>query len=151
MRRKIGLQNTETEDADLINAMFDAMEGQNVDYTQFFRNLATAADGNSAPLEALFDDPADITNWLEKWQDRCQRAPLPPTERAAAMDQVNPIYIARNHKVEEALQAATKGDLAPFKRLLDLLQTPFSKRQGFEDYESSAPEDFGPYTTFCGT
>ncbi len=151
MRRKIGLHNTEAEDADLINDMFSVMEGQNVDYTQFFRNLAVAVDGDQRPLEALFDDPADIMKWLTKWQDRCLRDPQPPAKRATAMDQVNPIYIARNHKVEEALQAATKGDLTPFKQLLDLLQNPFEKRQGFEGYESPAPADFGPYTTFCGT
>ena len=67
------------------------------------------------------------------------------------MDAVNPIYIPRNHLVEEALSAATKGDLAPFEALLSALADPFTQRDGLERYAQPAPEDFGPYQTFCGT
>ena len=41
------------------------------------------------------------------------------------MDRVNPVYIPRNHRVEEALTAATAGDLAPFHRLVDVVSRPF--------------------------
>jgi serine/tyrosine/threonine adenylyltransferase len=67
------------------------------------------------------------------------------------MDRVNPVYVPRNHLVEEALAAATGGDLAPFERLLDAVTAPFDERPGLERHASSAPQDFGPYRTFCGT
>ena len=70
---------------------------------------------------------------------------------AAAMDRVNPIYIPRNHLVEEALDAATAGDLAPFSRLLDAVTQPFDERPGFERYAEPAPDSFGRYRTYCGT
>ena len=70
---------------------------------------------------------------------------------AAAMDRVNPIYIPRNHLVEEALAAATAGDLEPFDRLLDVLASPFDERPGLEAYAAPAPASFGRYRTFCGT
>ncbi len=70
---------------------------------------------------------------------------------AAAMDRVNPIYIPRNHLVEEALDAATAGNLDPFNRLLDVLASPFVERSGLEAYAAPAPASFGRYRTFCGT
>ena len=59
------------------------------------------------------------------------------------MDRVNPVYIPRNHHVEEALAAATDGDLGPFERLLDVLAHPFDERPGLEPYAAPAPPSFG--------
>lgn len=67
------------------------------------------------------------------------------------MNRVNPVYIPRNHMVEAALDSATKGDLAPFERLVEVLADPFTERKGLEVFALGAPSDFGPYTTFCGT
>ena len=67
------------------------------------------------------------------------------------MNQVNPLYIPRNHKVEEALDGAIAGDLGPFHRLLDVLSSPFTAREAAAEYATAAPDDFGPYQTFCGT
>jgi uncharacterized protein YdiU (UPF0061 family) len=68
------------------------------------------------------------------------------------MDRVNPVYIPRNHLVEEALAAATGGDLAPFERLVDVLARPFDERPGLEAYAAPAAAEFDAcYRTFCGT
>jgi uncharacterized protein YdiU (UPF0061 family) len=67
------------------------------------------------------------------------------------MDRANPVYIPRNHLVEEALAAATKGDLDPLSRLLAAVTTPYDERPGRQRYAEPAPEDFGTYRTFCGT
>ena len=63
-----------------------------------------------------------------------------PQVVADAMDGVNPVYIPRNHLVEEALTAATAGDLAPFHRLVDVLARPFDERPGLEAYAAPAPD-----------
>jgi uncharacterized protein YdiU (UPF0061 family) len=67
------------------------------------------------------------------------------------MDRVNPLYIPRNQLVEEALAAATAGDLAPFERLLEAVTNPFEERPGLARYAQPAEADFGAYRTFCGT
>jgi uncharacterized protein YdiU (UPF0061 family) len=67
------------------------------------------------------------------------------------MDRVNPIYIPRNHLVEEALAAATDGDLTPFEKLVNAVTAPYDERPGLERYAEPAPGDFGDYRTFCGT
>ena len=75
-----------------------------------------------------------------------------PASAAADMDRVNPVYIPRNHKVEEALTAAVEGgDLGPFRALVDVLADPFREQPGAGDYARPAPASFGAYQTFCGT
>jgi uncharacterized protein YdiU (UPF0061 family) len=151
MRAKIGLASSEDGDAALINDLLAAMEGQSVDYTLFFRRLAKAALGDDTELLALFDDTGKIVPWLTSWRTRLSHDPLAPEERAKAMNNINPIYIPRNHRVEEALQAAEAGDIAPFTKLLEVLSAPFTKRDGHDGFEGPAPSGFGPYQTFCGT
>lgn len=151
IQAKIGLASEEENDATLINDLFAAMEGQAVDYTLFFRSLSDAALGEDAQLLALFSDTGTITTWLASWRDSLLRDQQAPDARYQAMNEINPIYIPRNHLVEEALQAAEAGDMAPFHRLLEVLSAPFTKRDGLDEFSGPAPSDFGPYQTFCGT
>jgi uncharacterized protein YdiU (UPF0061 family) len=67
------------------------------------------------------------------------------------MDRSTPVYIPRNHLVEEALAAATGGDLNPLQQLLTAISAPYDERPGLERYATPAPDDFGDYKTFCGT
>ena len=114
-----------------------------VDYTSFFRGLSRAARGDAEPTRGLFINLAGVDEWISRWRA------LGPD--AAAMDRTNPIYIPRNHLVEEALTAATAGELAPLQRLLAAVTAPYDERPGLERYAAAAPDDFGDYRTFCGT
>jgi serine/tyrosine/threonine adenylyltransferase len=145
MRDKLGLPNgTAVEVASpLVDELLTLLQASHVDYTSFFRNLAVAARGDAEPARGMFLDLAAFDGWLERW-----RALGPDAER---MDRVNPVYIARNHLVEEALTAAADGDLGPLERLLDAVARPFEQRPGLERYAAAAPPDFGAYRTFCGT
>ena len=68
------------------------------------------------------------------------------------MDLVNPLYIARNHLVEQALAAANEGDLAAFERLLTAVSSPYARQDGLDGLDSPAPEGYdASYVTFCGT
>ncbi|RYG90588.1 YdiU family protein [Loktanella sp. IMCC34160] len=151
VRPKLGLTGDELADLDLANGFFAAMEGQQVDFTQAFRRLAAAAGGQPDNARALFLDPAPFDGWLEHWQARFDADRADPAQRIAAMNRANPIYIPRNHKVEEALSAATGGDFGPFRTLLEVLAEPYTERPGLEAFAAPAPDSFGPYTTFCGT
>jgi len=151
MRVKLGLTGERDDDLDLANALFAAMEGQEVDFTLFFRNLSQSLVDGEEVVRAMFDDPDALTGWLVRWHARIADDSLAPAERARAMDAVNPLYIPRNHKVEEALAAAVAGDLAPFEKLVEVVTHPFEPREGLEDYAVPAPESFGRYVTFCGT
>jgi len=122
-----------------------------VDMTVFFRALADAVGGDDTGVRSLFSQPAHIDPWLARWRTQLPVAERSPQAIAADMNAVNPVYIARNHLVEQALDAATNGDLGPFGELLDVVTDPFNRREGRDAYESGAPDDFGPHRTFCGT
>ena len=145
MRAKLGLPDG-LDDAvadDLVEELVAQLRASHVDHTSFYRALGAAARGDADPARNLFLDLPAIDGWLERWRA------LGPD--AAAMDRVNPVYIPRNHLVEEALTAATGGDLGPLGRLLDVLARTFDERPGLDRYAAPAPQDFGVYRTFCGT
>lgn len=143
MRRKLGLAGESPEDAMLADDFMAALAG--TDFTLGFRRLADAVD-DPAKLRPLFADRAALDLWLPRWQAR--RAP----DAADRIRRANPIYIPRNHLVEEALTAATEGDLAAFDALLAVLADPFTERPGLDRYALPAPESFtAGYRTFCGT
>jgi uncharacterized protein YdiU (UPF0061 family) len=129
LRAKLGLPDA--SDA-LVDGLLELLTTHKPDMTTFFRDLADHARGGPAPLA----DP-----WIASW-----RAAGPD---AAAMDRVNPVYVPRNHLVEEALAAAVSGDLAPVRTLVDVLSRPFEARRGFERYAEPGPA--AGYVTFCGT
>ncbi len=143
MRAKVGVPSGGAAADDLVGELVDLLRASHVDYTSFWRHLSVAARGDAEPVRGAFLDLAAIDGWLEKWRA------LDPD--ADAMDRVNPLYIPRNHLVEEALDAATAGELGPLHRLIEVLQQPFDPRPGLERYAAPAPEDFGRYRTFCGT
>ncbi|MCV0427463.1 MAG: YdiU family protein [Roseibium sp.] len=151
MRAKTGLQGKEEGDQSLVEALLTMMQNQNVDYTLLFRHLAHAANGNAEKARALFEAPEAFDAWLIDWRERVSRQNIDHNATSTNMNQVNPAYIPRNHKVEEALQAAETGDYTLVKQLLEVLRTPYSENPAHEAYANPPPGDFGPYRTFCGT
>jgi uncharacterized protein YdiU (UPF0061 family) len=151
MRAKLGLRDPDPGDDDLIGDLLAVLHAQKVDFTSFFRTLSSAVLGEAALVRSLFSNPAVFDAWAFRWQAELSRQFRDPHATAHAMDRVNPVYIPRNHKVEEALAAATDDDLGPFRELVDVLTHPFDERLGLESYAAPAPPSFGPYRTFCGT
>ncbi|MCW2548294.1 MAG: hypothetical protein JWN96_2754 [Mycobacterium sp.] len=145
MLAKLGLPDTVENDisASLLHDLLALLQASHVEYTSFFRALSAAARGYAEPARGLFLDLETFEAWMKRW-----RALDPDADR---MDAVNPLYIPRNHLVEEALAAATRGDLEPFEQLLQVVTRPYDERPGLERYAAAAPDDFGRYTTFCGT
>lgn len=146
MRGKLGLAPVDAEVPEapaVVDDVIALLQQQGVDYTTFFRRLGAAARGDSDPVRSLFADTTAYDAWAAAWSVLGPDADL--------MDRTNPAYIPRNHLVEEALAAATAGNLEPFEELLDVVTDPYRERPGLERYASGPPEDFGPYRTFCGT
>jgi serine/tyrosine/threonine adenylyltransferase len=125
----------------LLDDLVPLLKGR--DHTVLLRDLAEHLRGGPVPMvvsagsdSVPLDDP-----WVARWK---AEDPDP-----AAMDRVNPVYIPRNHLVDEALTAAVAGDLEPFQWLLDVLAHPFEARPGFERYATGG--DGRAFVTFCGT
>ena len=164
-RAKLGLRRGEPDDdsadAALAEDWLTLLDAERVDFTLGWRRLADAAAGDEAPLRALFTDARAPDAWLARWRARCagedhsagHGPALARIERAEAMRRVNPRVIPRNHRVEEALAAASdEGDLAPFERLLDALRQPYDESGKLAPYAEPAPAAVTAcYRTFCGT
>ncbi len=145
MRHKLGLPDGlgDAVTSPLVDELLTLLQENHVDHTSFYRHLGAAARGDAASARRSFTDVEAFDAWAERWHA------LSPDARV--MDRVNPAYIPRNHLLEEALTAATEGDLNPLERLLNAVTTPYDQRPGMERYAAPAPKEFGAYRTFCGT
>jgi serine/tyrosine/threonine adenylyltransferase len=158
-RAKLGLAGKpatdDAADAALADDWLALLQAGQADFTQSWRCLAAAAEGNEGPLRSLLQG-VEIETWLLRWRSRCgaedPRGPV-AAELAKAVRGANPLVVPRNHLVEEALASATEsGKLEPFDRLLEALRRPCETPVGFERFLDPAPvEVAAAYRTFCGT
>ncbi len=152
MRRKLGLREEHEGDLQLAQDLFAAIEGQNADFTQLFRELASALSGDETALRALVRDPGSLDGWLARWRERIgDDDGRDAATRAEAMNAVNPLIIPRNHKVEDALDAAVAGDMAPFESLFEAVTHPFADRPESQEFAAPPPAGSARHVTFCGT
>jgi uncharacterized protein YdiU (UPF0061 family) len=146
MRKKLGLGSAEDGDKELVQSLRDWMEKSNADFTNTFRDLSADA----LPHADRYED-AEFRAWHTRWQDRLSREGRSPAAVSADMRSVNPAVIPRNHRVEDALAAASdRDDLEPLGELLAVLASPFELSPGMSRYAEPQPAGCG-YRTFCGT
>lgn len=155
MRAKIGLRTMEEGDGALITQLLGLMRAANADFTRTFRLLAeTLSDEKNAAgdLREMFKDVDAFQSWLAAWQVRLAREGSERDETRVRMCQVNPVYIPRNHLVEEAIRAGVEsGNFAPLDVLLEVLARPFDEQPGRQRYAMPAEPDEVVSETFCGT
>jgi len=152
MRSKIGLSIEDPNDLELINDLLLLMEEEHADFTLVFRRLSQSLRGDSDMVRQLFEEPGAFDLWERRWRKRLDQDGIAKETCAQAMERINPIYIPRNHKVEEALTAAVNHEnMTPFSELLSVLNHPFDEVVGKEAYALPAPSTDAPYRTFCGT
>tara|TARA_R110000796_G_scaffold35454_4_gene91035 strand:+ start:7420 stop:8736 length:1317 start_codon:yes stop_codon:yes gene_type:complete len=136
---KIGIISPSKDDGTLIDDLLLLMQKDGADFTNTFRALS----GDDAV--AQFTDRAGFAAWQEKWQARIATEDNPE----AVMNAVNPVIIPRNHRIEEMIQAAVAGDMAPFNRLMNALASPFTPTD--PDLHRPPSQDEIVPATFCGT
>ena len=152
MRAKLGLTTAQDGDWELVEAWHNLMHAGDVDFTNAFRALAPAVEGDEQPLRSLFASAPDFHGWFERYRERLTAEPFEASARAAALRAANPAFIPRNERVEEALEAAVRrDDFEPFRTLLEVITRPFEDQPGRERFARPAGADDEPYVTFCGT
>jgi uncharacterized protein YdiU (UPF0061 family) len=153
MRAKLGLFREDAGDTNLARGFLTVMQGKHIDWTLAFRHLADAATGQEERIRGLFSEAPDYAEWNSQWRSRLSsESSVEPLERGRAMRTVNPAFIPRNHRVEEALSAAVeRTDYAPFNRLLGILARPFDDRPESAAFAEPGLEGPERYQTFCGT
>lgn len=147
MRKKLGLFNEEEVDEHLIQALLSMMQEYKADYTNTFRDLTLDQTENGTLYES-----EDFKKWYTLWQERLSRQEAAKEEARHLMEKNNPTVIPRNHRVEEALEAATeKADYSVMASLLEVITNPYDYSKLNEHYAALPELTSCPYKTYCGT
>jgi len=147
MRAKLGLFNEEDDDPALFERLLDLMKQYRADYTNTFRSLTLGKLEDTS----LFDSE-DFTRWHELYQARLGRQQESESDSKQLMRSSNPAIVPRNHRVEEALEAAVEqDDYSVMERLLSAIADPYAYSPEQEAYSEPPAESGEPYRTFCGT
>jgi uncharacterized protein YdiU (UPF0061 family) len=155
LRRKLGLTEAREADVALAEDLLTRMAENGADFTLTFRRLAQVVDQSSQtnePVSGLFEDPAAFDEWAVRWRHRLASEGRSSAECRRDMRSVSPVFIARNHRVEEAIKAAVEeGDLEPFEHLIEVLASPYDDQPSQERYAAPPRTDQIIRQTFCGT
>ena len=146
MRNKLGLSGEDPKDQVLILDLLTWMHQNKADYTNTFCILM-----NKKIQKNEIYKNENFLLWKQRWEERLKLHNNTPDKYLRLMRSVNPLIIPRNHKVEEALEAANNNNLHPMKNLLKALHNPYDDNDNITEYQSSAPDDNEKYQTFCGT
>jgi uncharacterized protein YdiU (UPF0061 family) len=156
MREKIGLADVEDDDLSLIQSLLSTMQAGQADFTLTFRRLSHLAVEDGAEAEdaflTTFSDSTAAKEWLARWRERLARETTSAAERSAAMLGVNPAFIPRNHRIEQAIAAAVEdADFSLFEALLDVLARPYEDHAELTAYMQPPKPEERVLQTFCGT
>ncbi len=147
MRAKLGIFNEELDDKFLAQELLNVMQKHDADYTNTFRALTL-----NKLSDLLFYNTTEFTQWYDKWQERLKRQQETKDSINKLMRSSNPSVIPRNHRVEEALEAAVeKEDYSVMRKLIDILSCPYAYSPQQEEYTTLPQKTDEPYITFCGT
>lgn len=155
MQNKLGMTTTHSDDAQLIQELLALMKQENVDYTLTFRSLSDLANpiiDPSSSIGELFQLPESFDDWLDRWQQRLSAEAVLAEQRQSQMYLSNPVFIPRNHLLEEAITAATSNqNFEPFHQLLKVLGSPFDYCDPLMRFAVPPNENQIVQQTFCGT
>ena len=145
MKNKLGLFGIDKNDKFLILDLLTWMHQNKADYTNTFCHLM-----NLDPKKNDVYEDENFINWKKRWIDRSSKNIKTSKKSSELMRINNPLFIPRNHKVEEVLLAAEESNLKPFINFLKILKSPYKQQNNMTDYQipSSSKEK---YLTYCGT
>lgn len=147
MRAKLGLFQEEEQDQSLVEDLLSMMHKYQADYTNTFRAFTLGK-----PEDTVLYGTTEFTEWHKKWQARLDSQEESKASAQQLMQKNNPAIIPRNHRVEEALEAAVnQGDYRVMERLLDVLSKPFAYSPEQEEYATLPADSNCAYRTYCGT
>jgi uncharacterized protein YdiU (UPF0061 family) len=146
MRDKLGLFGEDKDDKHLIFELLTWMENNKADFTNTFCNLMEI----QSIKDPIYQNQ-EYLNWTAKWKKRLEKNNIEKEKYLELMRSVNPIFIPRNHKVEEALKDASENKLETLNQLLEVIKYSYKDNGMLKDYQQPMSNENGNYKTFCGT
>ncbi|WP_191603351.1 protein adenylyltransferase SelO [Marinomonas algicola] len=143
--KKLGLtlvdESDESYDVDFVRKLYVLLKKESLDYTLFFRALSNMASPSDYSI--ILDDVVDrvsMSKWLDLYVDKRQKETVDWNDSKIEMLKINPKFILRNYLAQQVIQEAEQGNYLPFRRLLYVLQAPFSEHVECEDLSLRPPE-----------
>jgi uncharacterized protein YdiU (UPF0061 family) len=136
---KLGIKDFETQDIELVKLFLTYLEAEKLDFTNSFRNLPQLYAG----VDRGYPKTTQLNDFCLTWKNRVRSLDH--------LDQINPIYIPRNHLIANVIKASYEGNDEPFHQLLSVLEDPFTQRNGLDQFSSLPSPSERVYQTFCGT
>ena len=146
MRDKLGLFGEDSNDKILIMDLLNWMNSNGADYTNTFCFLMN----EKCSINKKYNNK-DFLNWKKRWERRLFLNNNNKEKYLKLMRSANPLVIPRNHKVEEALDAANNDNITPLKNLIEVLENPYTNHEKISEYQFSNSNKEKKYQTFCGT
>ena len=135
-RKKLGLEQEQSEDAALIQGLLDIMESEKLDYTNTFRNLTQALTNKITPeLESEI-----AKSWINSFQKRHHKESFTLSEKLVLMNNTNPKFILRNYMAQEVIEAAEESNYLKLEMLIKIITNPFEEHEDFQSFAERSPE-----------
>tara|TARA_B100000530_G_scaffold323074_1_gene258607 strand:- start:225 stop:1655 length:1431 start_codon:yes stop_codon:yes gene_type:complete len=146
MLKKIGFKNHDIALYPLIDELLNLMKKLKMDYTNTFYFLS---QDNFETNQISMNN--EFIEWQKKWNKSIKKTNS-LNEAKQLMKKYNPVFIARNHLVDEAIKKAVIGDMSSFNKLLEILKKPYKNIDGLEEYMQPPSPNFEEcFQTYCGT
>ena len=150
MASKLGLEEYQTQDEELINNLLALMEKNGVDYSLFFRKLSDFSASNYSVRDYFFDrEKFDL--WAQSYLNRLASQSTTDAERSKKMRAVNPKYILRNYMAQTAIEKAQEGDYTEVDRLLKIMHQPYDEHPEAEEYAGLPPDWAAGISVSCSS
>jgi len=154
MIQKFGLAHNPShheEDKQLIESWLDYLQEKELDFTLSFRNLAMLIDENTEKEQDFFNITPELKEILQPWRERIAQQSESRTEIIDRMNAINPLYIPRNHKIEEVIEACVQGNYESFEKMNKVLSNPYMYQEGMDEFMKPPQPNEEIEATFCGT
>ena len=154
MAGKLGLTNPSMADFPLIEAWFELLQRNQMDFTLSFRKLGdfkTAPDADNSRIRDQFVDREAFDVWAQDYRARLSNENSDDQARKVSMDAVNPKYVLRNYLAQQAIEQAERGDYSEIDRLLALFSKPFDEQPEMERYAEPPPESARHIVVSCSS
>jgi len=150
--KKIGIKTQNPDDSDLAREFLDIMAASKADFTLSFRYLANElTDSPDEKIFGIIGKSKKLSNWLDKWKNRLSQEKSTRAEIISMMNQTNPAFIPRNHRVEYMIKQAVGGNYFEFEKMLEILSHPYDEQPENAAYRMAPNDDEIVRNTFCGT
>lgn len=139
MAKKFGLKTSSKEDINCMQIFLDYLEKEGLDFTLSFRELKKflLEEENYLKKTPLLNEFKSKMNLKDFNVDQ--------------LDQINPLYIPRNHWVEKAIQDVYQDNFKTFHDMCEVLEKPFVYQEKFNHFSNAPTPDERVTKTFCGT